>query len=100
MTLDYILSPMELEDVCGDSDFGSLVICAIRYCIGRQTYMPGVITAYVKPILPYLDSGTLLCIKRDLEEAPYFGDPLIDKPTWDHFKQAVDFECTNRNLKA
>lgn len=27
----------------GKESFGTLCICAIRYCHGRQTYMPGLV---------------------------------------------------------
>jgi len=39
-----------------DKDFGALLICAVRYCIGRQTYMPGLIIGYIndfKHLQPY-----------------------------------------------
>ena len=35
-------------------DFGLLCACAIRYCQGRETYMPDLVRTIVKPFLPLL----------------------------------------------
>ena len=32
-------------------DFATLAICAIRYCHGRQTYMPGLVQRIIRPHL-------------------------------------------------
>ena len=31
-----IYEPVDIKD----EDFGAILICAVRYCLGRQTYMP------------------------------------------------------------
>lgn len=64
-----------------DDDFGAVVNCAIRYCLGRRTYMPGLVCGYVKPLLPYLNEKTLCCMERDIREAPSYGDEC-DLDTW------------------
>lgn len=33
------------------ADFGTLAICAIRYCHGRMTYMPDIVRGIVRPYL-------------------------------------------------
>lgn len=63
-------------------DFGILVTCATRYAIGRQSYMPYLVTGIVKPLLDKLDDKTLGCLIRDIEGAPSLGDELIDEPMW------------------
>lgn len=63
-------------------DFGILVTCATRYAIGRQSYMPYLVTGIVKPLLDMLDDKTLGCLIRDIEGAPSLGDELIDEPMW------------------
>lgn len=64
-----------------DDDFGAVVNCAIRYCLGRRTYMPGLICSYVKPLLPHLSEKTICCMERDIREAPSYGDDC-DLHTW------------------
>lgn len=38
-----------------NEDFGTILICAVRYSLGRQTYMPGLVQGYIRPLLPCLD---------------------------------------------
>lgn len=63
-------------------EFGILVTCATRYAIGRQSYMPYLVTSIVKPLLDKLDDKTLSCLIRDIEGAPSLGAELIDEPMW------------------
>ena len=49
-----------------NNDFGAVLICAVRYCIGRQTYMPGLVMDFIRPLLPKLDSKTLTVMERDI----------------------------------
>lgn len=64
-------------------EFGILVTCATRYAIGRQSYMPYLVTGIVRPMLDRLDDKTLGCLIRDIEGAPSLGDPEIDQPLWE-----------------
>ena len=41
-----------------DDDFGAVLNCAVRYAIGRQTYMPGLVIDFIRPMLPYLNNAT------------------------------------------
>lgn len=63
-------------------NFGILVTCATRYAIGRQSYMPYLVTSIVRPLLDKLDDKTLGCLIRDIEVAPSLGAKLIDEPMW------------------
>ncbi len=40
-------------------DFGCVLNCAVRYAIGRQTYMPGVVIDFIIPLLSNLSDRTL-----------------------------------------
>lgn len=64
-------------------DFGILVTCATRYVIGRQSYMPYLVTGIVGPLMEKLDDKTLGCLIRDIEGAASLGDPGIDVPMWE-----------------
>lgn len=83
--------------VLSDDDFGAVINCAIRYCLGRRTYMPGVVCGYVKPLLPYLDERTICCMERDIRTAPSYGDEC-DVATWTSMLSAVDDVVSERQL--
>ena len=82
-----------------NEDFGAVLNCAIRYCIGRQTYMPSLVIGFIRPYLPHLNDKTLRCFERDLNDATYFGDENIDKPMWLQFKTEVEYELTRRGME-
>jgi hypothetical protein len=78
-------------------DFGILVTCATRYAIGRQSYMPYLVTGIVKPLLDRLDDKTLGCLIRDIEGTHSLGDPLIDEPMWRLLLEQAKQEKARRN---
>lgn len=77
-------------------DFGILVTCATRYAIGRQSYMPYLVTSIVRPLLDRLDNKALGCLIRDIEDAPSLGAPEIDKPLWDDLLKLAKVERERR----
>lgn len=77
-------------------DFGILVTCATRYAIGRQSYMPYLVTGIVRPLLDRLDDKTLGCLIRDIESAPSLGAPEIDKPLWEDLLKSAKTEQKRR----
>lgn len=72
-----------------DDSFGAVLNCAVRYALGRRSYMPYLVTSFITPLLPHLSKKTIWCFRRDLEECRDFGDPEIDKPIWEQFLQKV-----------
>ena len=50
-----------------EEDFGTLAICALRYCMGRQTYMPGLVRSIIKPYLPEISNKDLQVMINDCE---------------------------------
>ena len=51
-----------------DDYFGTVLNCAVRYCLGRMTYMPKLVCDYIRPLLPYLSDKTLWCFDKDCDE--------------------------------
>lgn len=49
-------------------DFESMLICALRYSIGRETYMPSVTIDYIRYLIPQLSANTLYVMQRDIRE--------------------------------
>lgn len=74
-----------------NNDFGAVLICAVRYCIGRQTYMPGLVIDFIRPF-----SKTLTVMERDIIEADSLGDEQIDQPRWLYFLNDIRAEKQRR----
>ena len=49
-------------------DFELMMISALRYAIGRYTYMPSVTIEYIHYLIPQLSAKTLFVMKRDIDE--------------------------------
>ena len=68
-----------------NEDFGTLAICAIRYCQGRETYMPGLVRGILLPFLKELSDKDLQVMINDCdyqERYNLYGNESIDKPGW------------------
>jgi hypothetical protein len=68
-----------------EEDFGTLLVCSIRYCQGRQTYMPTSVQDIGRKHLKELsdkDLGVLLNDCKTQDEFGIYGDIEIDKPGW------------------
>lgn len=78
-----------------DEFFGAVLNCAVRYAIGRRSYMPGLVIDFITPLIPHLSSKTLWCFDQDVTDARWaggYGDPKIDEPGWMKFLDAVRAE--------
>ena len=72
-------------------DFGTLCICALRYCHGRRTYMPELVQSIVRTHFRDLSERDLQVITDDKEhqyQLGLWGDPC-DKVEWDEFYKAL-----------
>lgn len=95
------MDPTGLIDVSADS-FGCILNCAVRYAIGRQTYMPGQVIDFIRPLLPYVSDKTLYILDQDIAEQGYiggYGDKEIDEPLWLRFRQEVVVEENRRGIE-
>ena len=80
-------------------NFGTLCICAIRYCHGRQTYMPSLVQGIVRSHIKELSDETLDVMLQDCDFQRRFGlygDEVIDKPDWLKWEQTVKEEVRRR----
>ena len=80
-------------------DFSILAICAIRYCQGRQSYMPSLIRSIVIPHLPEISDKGLTVLIDDcdfLATAPLCGDPQIDMMGWIRWRELLIAERDRR----
>lgn len=85
-----------------DKDFGVICLCAMRYALGRQSYMPSLVQDFIRGHIGEIDSGTVEIMIRDIDEADRImehrmpngnilktdglGDTKIDRPGWERFR--------------
>ena len=86
-----------------NKDFETILLCAVRYAIGRKTYMPSLVIEYITPLLPYLSEDVLKLIANEIIEHYTYegglGDEKIDKPYWLDFLRKIRLEMGGRNEK-
>lgn len=58
-----------------DEDLQTILICAVRYSLGRQTYMPGLVTGWIMGNCSgKLDKGRIEIMMRDIQEQREMGE--------------------------
>ena len=86
-----------------NKDFETILLCAVRYAIGRRTYIPSRVIDYITPLLPYLSEDVLKLIANEIIEHYTYegglGDEKIDKPYWLDFLRKIRLEMGGRNEK-
>lgn len=84
------------------SELGTLAMCAIRYCQGRQSYMPSMVQRILLPHLRELSNRDLAVMIADCEfqkSKNLYGDENIDKPDWIRWEKALLTEKDRRRDK-
>lgn len=85
----------------GSDDMGTLCVCAIRYCQGRQTYMPVLVQKIVTSQLQKLPDYTIEILLEDCNyQRKYnlYGDHGIDMPNWLEFEKTIKAEQERRKI--
>ena len=81
-----------------NDDFATLAICAIRYCHGRQTYMPSLVQGIIRQHLKELSDRDLSVMLHDCKGMTDFdyGSPTIDRPNWERWHEDLKKEKERR----
>ena len=79
-----------------DDYFGCVLNCAVRYSIGRRTYMPKLVMDFISPLLPYISDKTLYNLEKDVRGADNYGDTSVDFPDWMNFLSKITAEVQRR----
>lgn len=76
--------PIDPSDGC----LQTILICAVRYSIGRATYMPGLVTDWIMGNMSgKLSANALGVMKRDIDETPVERRGMeFDQYTWARFR--------------
>lgn len=80
-------------------DLGTLLICAVRYCFGRKTYMPSVVQDICRKHLQEISDKDLQVIIEYMvfqRSMSMYGDPEIDMPMWIRFYEDLKEEKRRR----
>ena len=82
---------MNDEITLNPEEFATLAICAIRYCHGRQTYMPSLVQGIIRPHLSELEDRDLYVLLKDCKDMSDFdyGSPVIDRPNWERWHSST-----------
>ena len=98
---DIVLAQPQANAVEIDKNFESILICAVRYAIGRQTYIPSMVIDYITPLLPYLSEDVLKLIANEITKYEAYegalGDEMIDRPYWIEFLRKIRLEIGGRH---
>lgn len=81
------------------NDFGTLCVCALRYCHGRQTYMPSLVQQIVMAHFKDLSDRDLKIIANDERfqaDMSLWGD-ACDMEDWKNFYQILREWQTERS---
>ena len=86
-----------------DVDTGAIAVCALRYCIGRRTYMPSLVVDWVKRHWVVFSENDKNVILRDLQQEVDSGRNLgddCDIKTWTDFLKWISAQKdTNSELR-
>ena len=63
---EFLLFPQDLLAPICDSDFRLILLSAMRYAMGRNTYMPAVVSDYIKRHIRFLDDKFLALAADDI----------------------------------
>jgi len=76
-----------------DRDFGTICLCAVRYAIGRQTYMPSLVQDFVKRNAKAIGTQALSTMLKDVsheieraERNNYLLGASFDHHGWEMFR--------------
>lgn len=70
---DVILCPIHWFSFMLDDDFGCVMNSAVRYAIGRHTYMPEVVCNFVRKYINILDKKTIGVMIDDIDKELKLG---------------------------
>lgn len=71
-----------------NEDFGTLAVCAIRYCRGRQTYMPSLVRGIIRPYIKEISDKDLHVLINDCDYTMKWEDEIEPKE-WAEWKEML-----------
>lgn len=97
---EFLLFPQDMLAPISDSDFRLILLSAMRYAMGRKTYMPSVIADYIKRHLQLLDDKFLALavgdIRQHLED---YAEHESNPDLWQNLLDALETERSYRGAR-
>lgn len=81
-----------------DDRFGEMLNSALRYALGRMSYIVQDTANYIRPLLPYLSDRTLWVMEKDIKEQAgrnYLGMKM-DAEVWTALLADIENELEGR----
>lgn len=98
-----------------DKDFGTICLCAMRYALGRETYMPGLVQDYIRAHIKEIELNAISVMIADIDGADRIrehklsngdtividglGSTVIDRPGWEQFREFLKSEKERRKCE-
>lgn len=83
-----------------DKGFSTVCICAVRYALGRRTYIPEIVQKFIRQNFAKITRWDLKVMEAEIKEASErpggCGDEKIDKPGWMCFLEDIKKEIWRR----
>ena len=86
---DLVLCPVKWFDLYYDDDFGCIINSAVRYSLGRSSYMPSTTVQFVLRYIMVLDVRTITVMINDIDRA-LVDENLPYRDTWLTLKYALE----------
>ena len=86
---DLVLCPAKWFDLYYDDDFGCIINSAVRYSLGRSSYMPSTTVKFVLKYIMVLDVRTITVMIEDINRSLVY-EQLPYKDTWLSLKYALE----------
>ena len=84
-------------------DFELMMISALRYAIGRYSYLPGTAIEYARYLIPQLSANTLFVMKRDIDETieryKRIGHKLYMADEWEKLGEDMNAEYEKKRRR-
>lgn len=85
---DLILCPADWFGIVADDDLECIIGCAMRYALGRSTYMPSLVCDFIKKHLDILSKKSLEVMIRDIVIDLKSDTPQAD--VWQSLKSELE----------
>jgi len=93
---DLVLCPANWFCMESDTDFSTIVGCALRYALGRYTYMPSTVKGFIERHIEAITEKDLNVMINDIEDKMKYNKELPYKELWLELRDSLVIELKKR----
>ena len=93
---DLVLCPANWFNIEADTDFSTIVGCALRYALGRYTYMPSTVKGFIERHIEAITENDLNVMINDIEDKMKYNKELPYKELWLELRDDLVVELKKR----